>query len=303
MSLTSHLDDKTSPIGQYIRQHFSQTTALTKDANRQLKDASTLRPLVPAGEAYPYGTLGAAFDYRARYAFAITPYQRLVAWHGALLLSNPGAYYSRRLVQAFFERLDATLRAIEPAGRCLNAAEEQVLDRYCYVLSLFEQVFRSSAYVQGPLLQPRAKQSVEELLAIPQVACLDDLGAIFGLFYERYAHLLSQPAILNPIFAGSFDIGGADADLIVDGCLIDIKASISPQLKAEFLYQLAGYVLLDYYDEYHITSVGIYMARQGMLFAWPLAEFFRTVAGTDESALPSLRQAFRTLCEQEGKQY
>lgn len=303
MSLSSHLDDRTSPIGQFIRQHFSQTTALTKDANRRLKEAATLRPLVSAGEAYPYGTLGAAFDYRIRYAFAITPFQQLVAWHGAMLLSNPGGYYSRRLVYAFFESLDAMLQAIEPVARRLNEVEEQTLDRYCFVLSLFEQVFRSDAYVRGPLLQPAAKHSVEELLAIPQVAWLDDLGALFGLFYERYAHLLSQPAILNPIFAGSLDIGGADADMIVDGCLIDIKASISPQLKAEFLHQLAGYVLLDYHDAYHITSVGIYMARQGLLFSWPLAEFMQKVTGEDESVLASLRQEFRMLCQHEGRNY
>lgn len=303
MSLTSHLDDRTSPIGQFIRQRFSQTTALTKDANRRLKEAATLRPVVAAGEAYPYAVIGSAIDYRIRYAFAITPYQRLVAYHGAMLLSNPGAYYPRRLVKAFFESLNAALQAIEPVGRRLNAAEERVLDGYCYVLSLFEQVFRSNAYVQGPLLQPSMKQSVEELLAIPQVASLDDLGALFGLFYDSYAHLLSKPAVLNPIFAGSLDIGGADADMIVDGCLIDIKTSISPQIKAEFLYQLAGYALLDYDDAYHITSVGSYMARQGMLFSWPLAEFLSKVAGTDESALGPMRQAFRILCEREGSNY
>ena len=303
MSLTSHLNDKTSPIGQFIKQHFSQTTALAKNANRRLKDARTLRPLEAAGEAYPYGVLGAACDYRVRYAFAITPYQHLVAWHGALLSSNPGGFYSRRLVKAFFEQMDATLRAVQPVGRRLDAADEQVLDRFCFVLSLFEQVFRSNAFVQGPLVQPTVKQSVEELLAIPQVAWLDDLGAMFTLFYDRYAHLLSRPAVLNPIFAGSVDIGGADADMIVDGCLIDIKASISPHIKADFLYQLAGYVLLDYHDTYHITSVGIYMARQGMLFPWPLAEFLQKLTGDGEHALNSWRQEFQALCQKERASY
>lgn len=299
MSLTSHLDDKSSPIGQFIKQHFSQTTALTKEANQRLKSARTLRPLEAAGEAYPYGTLGAAVDYRLRYAFAITPYQHLVAWHGALLLSHPGGFYPRRLVKAFFEQLDATLQAIQPAGKRLDAAEEQTLNRYCFVLSLFEQVFRSNAYVQGPLLQPTVKRNVEELLAIPQLACLDDLGAMFTLFYNGYASLLSRPAILNPVFTGSMDIGGADADMIVEGCLIDIKASIAAQLKADFLYQLAGYVLLDYNDTYHITSVGTYMARQGILFSWPLAEFLQKLAGVGDTALSSLRQEFRKLCQQE----
>lgn len=303
MSLTSHLNDKTSPIGQFIKQHFSQTTALTKEANRQLKNATTLRPLELAGESYPYGTLGAAFDYRARYAYAITPYQHLVAWHGALLLSNPGGPYPRRLVKAFFEQLHATLQAVRPVGRCLDAAEEQTLDRYCFVLSLFEQVFRSSAYVRGPLILPTVKHSVEELLAIPEVAWLDDLGTMFTLFYDRYASLLPRAAILNPVFAGSVDIGGADADMIVDGCLVDIKASVSAQIKADFLYQLAGYVLLDYNDMYHIASVGVYMARQGILFSWPLPEFLQKLTGDGDTVLNALRQEFRRLCQQERAGY
>ena len=299
MSLTSHLNDKTSPIGQFIKQRFSQTISLTKDANRQLKEAPTLRPLVHAGEWYPYGSLGAAIDYRTRYAFAITPYQQLVAWHGALLLTTVGGSYSRGLVKEFFERLDMTLKAIQPVVKRLDAADEHTLDRYCFVLSLFEQVFRTNTYVQGPLMQPTVKHSVEELLAIPQVAWLDDLGAMFMLFYDRYSHLLSRPAILNPVFAGSVDIGGADADMIVEGCLIDMKASISPQIKADFLHQLAGYVLLDYNDTYHITSLGIYMARQGILFSWPVSEFLQKVTGDGDTSLIVLRQAFRTLCQKE----
>lgn len=302
MSLSSHLEDKTSPIGQFIRQHFSQTSALTKDANRQLKGVATLRPVVQAGEQYPYGTLGAAIDYRVRYAFAITPYHEFVAWHGAVLLARSGSY-SRGLVQAFFERLDATVNALQPVGRILDTADEQTLDRFCIVLSLFEQVYRSNAYVRGPLLLPTVKRSVEELLAIPQATELDDLSALFALFYDRHHDLLARPHVLNPTFAGSLDVGGADADFIVDDCLIDVKATILPQIKADFLYQLAGYVLLDYNDTYHITSVGIYMARQGMLFSWPLAEFIQKLSGADPASLGTLRPAFQVLCQKTGRDY
>ncbi len=86
MSLTSHLDNKSSPIGQFIKQRFAHTGMLTKEPNRQLKHVQTFRPILQAGEQYPYGLLGTAIDYRIRYAFGITPYQRLVAWHGAMKL-------------------------------------------------------------------------------------------------------------------------------------------------------------------------------------------------------------------------
>ncbi len=203
--------------------------------------------------------------------------------------------YPLKLVRQFFESLDYTLQTIQPVGRRLDAEAEDLLDRYCVVLSFFEQVFRSNAYLQGPLLRPTVKQSVEELLAIPQDSWLDDLSQMFNLFYARYHDLLSHPYILNPTFAGSLDIGGADADLVVDRCLIDIKASVSPQIKAEYLYQLAGYLLLDYDDQLHMNAVAIYMARQGMLFTWPVAEFLRQLTGNDSAELGSLRREFRKL--------
>lgn len=326
MSLSSHLNSPASPIGQFIKQHFSYTSALTRDASRQLRVVPTLRPVIQMGESYPYTYLGAAIDYRIRYAFDITPYQRLVAWYGAVKLAvkppesdedilldwedligiplPPAAFetgvaqgpYPLPLIRAFFQGLEATLIKIQPTGRLLNVEDERTLDRLCIVLSLFEQVFRTNTYIQGPLMQPTVKRSVEELLAIPQDAWLDDLSQLFNLFHTRQADLLSLPHILNPTFAGSHDVGGADADLIVDGCLIDIKTSISPQIRADYLYQLAGYLLLDYNDTFHINTLGIYMARQGVLLKWNGLEFLQKLTGDEQISLASLRREFRELC-------
>jgi hypothetical protein len=328
MSLSSHLKDPASPVGQFIKQRFAHTNTLTREVNRQLKNVSTMFPNIQAGEQYPYAVLGTAIDYRIRYAFEITPYQRLVAWQGALKLTtkvweseNDTPFdwdtildgtplpvgisgnmldiaegpYPTRLVKAFFDNLDAVLKSLHPVGQQLEPEAEQILDRYCIVLTYFEQVFRSSAYLQGPLMQPAMKRSVEELLALPADTWLDDLGALFNLFYNRYQELLNRPHVLNPTFAGSGDVGGADADMVVDGCLIDIKTSISPQIKADYLYQLAGYVLLDYADALHLNAVGIYMARQGILFAWPISTFLQKLTSDEDVSLAKLRQEFQVL--------
>jgi hypothetical protein len=329
VSLTSHLANTSSPIGQFIKQRFAHTGMLTKEPNRQLKNVQTFRPILQAGEQYPYGLLGMVIDYRIRYAFGITPYQKLVAWQGAMKLivkawesdndipfdwenipvrfplpaDASGNFlklaegpYPFKLVQEFFAGLDTTVQALQPVGRLLEPEAERTLDRYCVVLSYFEQVFRSSAYLQGPLMQPTVKQSIVELLSIPQDAWLNDMSELVSLFFDRYHYLLSRPRVLNPTFAGSLDIGGADADLVVDGCLIDIKTTISPQIKADYLYQLAGYLLLDYNDALQINSVGIYLARQGILFAWPVADFLQELTGEDVS-LAKLRREFQVLCQ------
>lgn len=327
MSLSSHLDNSASPIGQFIKQHFSQTKSLTKEANRQLGSATTQRP---GDQTYPYAIIGTAIDYRIRYTFGITPYRKLVAWKGAIklafkplesehdvsvsledwinaavdlpfdsLMGIAAGPYPMKLLEAFFDSLETFLKTVQPVKRRLDVEDERMLARYCYVLCLFEQVFRAGyKAVQGsPLLFPAPKQSVEALLAIPQNACVEDICQLSTLFYERCQHLLSLPSILNPKFAGSIDIGGADADLVIDGCLIDIKASVTPKMNANYLYQLAGYLLLDYDDRLKMNAVGIYMARQGMLLTWPVPDFLQQLTGDNTANLASLREEFRVLCQ------
>jgi len=329
MSLTAHLKDPGSPIRQFIRQRFAQTTNITKIANPQLRSAGTINPGFPS---WVYRHLGTAIDYRIRYSFTLTPATRLAAWHavpylivkgaeddndlpfdwdevpkgmliftpvdndGAILVEAQGPY-PMQLLNAFFTSLDATVATMQPIGRRLERDEEHVLARYCFVLALLEDVGRTGSYTHNLLMEPAPRRTVDELLAIAEDAWIDDLCALSTLFYDNYHHLLSMPFIPNPTFVGSDDIGGADADIIVDGCLIEMKASIQPKINPQWLYQLVGYALLDYDDHYSIQSVGIYMARQGTLLQWPIGEFLRLLTGTESVSLFQLRQAFHTLSQ------
>lgn len=98
----------------------------------------------------------------------------------------------------------------------------------------------------------------------------------------------------NPLFAGSGEIGGADADLIAAGCLIDVKTTVVPKFsKTRLLYQLLGYVLLDYEDAYRIRSVAIYLSRQALLVRWPLQPLVAMLVGGKAPSLSELRGSFR----------
>lgn len=321
VSLTSHLDSKMSPIGQFLCTRFARTTTLTKGVNAALRTAPSIRPAAQPGEPYPYGNIGRAIDYRIRYSFRITPWTDLVAHDGArrimLWADNPA--YSRTLIEGFMARLEDAISAMRPTGRRLNMAEEALLGRYCFILGLFEETFRTGSIPESlyePLcvlpsneeakrtndrkriLPPPSEQERchENLLALVQDAWAGDIAHMGSSFCERHLDLVSRPTNLNPTFLGSPDVGGADADLIVDGCLIDIKASVQPNIQPYWLRQLAGYVLLDYDDEHHIDSVGIYMARQGTLVTWPLDEFLANLIGDAEVSVSGLRNEFRTLC-------
>ena len=329
MALLLHLKDSTSPIGHYIKQRFSQTKSLTKEANRQLRTVDTPRP---GDRTYPYPTIGTAIDYRIRYAFGLTPYRNLAAWEGATMLAfeplesendipvpledwidvalpfDPfmgiaEGLYPMKLLQEFFGSLEMFLKRVQPVGRHLDAEAEQMLARYCYVLSLFEQVSRVGyeAVQRSPLLLPTPKQSVEALLAIPQEACVEDVRQLFTLFFDRCQHLLSLPFTLNPSFPWSNGADRSDADLIVDGCLIDIKASVTPKMNANYLYQLVGYLLLDYDDSLKMNATGIYMARQGILFTWSVPNFVQQLTGDSNADVAALREDFRNVCQRASK--
>lgn len=321
MSLTSHLGDTSSPIGQYLRNRFPQTTAITRVTNSQLRAATTLCPQPLSGESYPYGGIGRAIDYRIRYSFADTPWKQFVAAKGAYLLlsSADNARHAAGLILGFFTSLAAAVADIRPVGRILTKDEETELARYCYVLGLFESVFRTRdvpdvlreavcSYPDKATIGHTGKQpapaaseaevnaGITQLLTSVADHWADDLASLGMLATDRLGRLLSQPVNLNPTFAGSRDVGGADADLIVDGCLIDLKASVKPVVEAVWLRQLAGYVLLDYDNEHGINAVGIYMVRQGKLLRWPLDEFIRVLTGDPAVALPDLRREFHALC-------
>jgi len=79
--------------------------------------------------------------------------------------------------------------------------------------------------------------------------------------------------ILNPTFgAGSRLVRGADADLIVDDTLIDIKVTKELKLTRPHLNQILGYYLLyliggvDRHKDIVIKNIGIYFARHNVLW-------------------------------------
>lgn len=313
MSLTSHLEDPESPIGQFFPRRFPQVAPLIAQAQQPLKAVRTFRP-ADSGPDYPYGLVGMAIDYRLRYYFDVTPKEQLVAWLGARLLvsgersklprANLGddreamAHYDPEVIGSFFAGLDATLARISPVGRKLAETDERELARYCFVLACLEVPYRAERWKFGPLVVPTVKKSAAELLAIPNKAIIDDICRLSVLFHARYSGLLTRAYALNPTFAGSGDVGGADADLIVSQCLIDLKTTTYPALKGQWLYQVLGYVLLDYEDSYHLEWVAIYMARQGKLLAWKLADLLPTLTGDPEITVQALREELLAIIQQ-----
>ncbi|GGP00094.1 hypothetical protein [Wenjunlia tyrosinilytica] len=117
--------------------------------------------------------------------------------------------------------------------------------------------------------------------------------------FAAFRALPPAARVCGPVFAGSNDIGGADADYILGGLLLDCKATKDPRrLGRGEIHQLAGYLLLDYDNEYGIDRVGLYLSRQGALITWPTAEFLRSLGAAEP--LPQLRAQLRQHLHEAG---
>jgi hypothetical protein len=135
------------------------------------------------------------------------------------------------------------------------------------------------------LAQATPATSLDDLTAAVPAYVNDDIRQQMDLAEEPFAPyraLSSAARICGPVFTGSADIGGADADFILDGLLLDCKATIAPaQLGRDEINQLAGYLLLDYHDEFGINRVGLYLSRQGALITWTVEDFLRLLGATE----------------------
>ena len=236
------------------------------------------------------GIVGGAFDYRLRYLFDVTPATRFVA-------ASRGRDHADW--QAFRAKLDATVARLSPVGRRLDSQEENELNRYCWVLAVFDSHFRmgSGRGYKTPIDALGPSPGVDALLALAPPAGLEDLAGLMArLHASELAGLVGQPAHLNPTFAGSGLVGGADADLVVDGLLVDVKTTqYTAMPKREVAYQLLGYLLMDLDDRLGIKSIGFYLSRVPALITWPAQELLELVAQKPVD-LVQMRAEFERVC-------
>lgn len=317
MSLTSHLRDTKSPVRRFVHEEFPDASQTARLAN----SAVLAKPAVmPAGQIN-YSLSGTSIDYRIRYEFKVTAVDKLVAYRGAnMLLSGKSrhefvawhrdpdlvaelhqdARMSPRLITGFFTHLERFVLAVGLPGAALSKANEDELDRCCLILGCFEQFFREGVDVIWPssiLAGAGDSTSVDELLGLVPSPWVEDLGALAAGFRRSLGSRRVMNAICNPSFEGSRHVGGADADLILDGKLCEIKTTIRSSIDSSALIQLVAYALLDYENEYDLTAVGLYMTRQERWIDWDLDSFLKLMSGRSKVDVRDLRRRFKEMVQ------
>lgn len=253
-------------------------------------------------------TENAAIDHRLRYGFSDSralPDTALLGIARTFRLSGPVVGTAiRRAGDDLESVLGELISAERPASRSrpllLSAAAEARLARLCYSMTWFEEVYPSGRLWPGtPVGDAGPGFTVDDLLAAVPAYAVEDLAAQAEVASAALGGLRAAcpPELVHagPDFAGSPDVGGADADLIAGDLLIDVKGTITPSRlgKHEFC-QLLGYALLDYDDEYRIGRLGFYLSRFGRLITWPVDEYL-ALLGSSRSLVELRNECAREL--------
>ena len=303
--LTGELADIRSPVRQFFDSRFSSGLRGVQGRYRHSAPALTVPP-VQRTEADP-GTVGTAADWLLRFLLHPSPALELAARGAVLCGAQPTGPGLGML--AAFEDLAHTLGMTRTDFRqdrrsfdgpvAGNNTEPGHLARACWVLALLTEVYRGGpAWAwQGPLGRFRGRRpSVTELLALAPPAAVGQLGQFRAVFESALLPALAnRPGTwaIGPTLAGSALIA-ADADLIAGGLLADLKTSQKLSLGVTDLFQLLGYALLDYDDEFGVSTVGIFSARYAYLATWDLGSLLGELAG-QPVRLAVLRGQFREL--------
>jgi hypothetical protein len=302
--LTTELADIRSPVRQFLD---SQFTAGLRGVQRRYRDAAPALAVLgsPPSQANP-GTTGTAADWLLRFLVYPAPHLDL-AIAGAARCSAVGIQIPRHALNDILNPLGLSVPPRPAETACVftgphpgTTIEPAVLNRICWVLALFTEAYRGGPgkAALGPLGQFRGRAaSAAQLLGMASEAALHQLTQ-FRQVYE--ATLL--PALvprggrwaIGPTFKGS-ELLHADADLIAAGLLLEVKTSAKrPSLGVADLFQVIGYTLLDFDDQFSIDTVSIFNARYAYLAAWSLGSLLDELAGRPVS-LAATRAQFRDL--------
>lgn len=290
------IDDRRGPVREWFEAELPNLKPMQSDWK-----AAGVPVVLPDGVSVGLlGVIGTAFDYRLRYFYVNTPAEQLIAAAGAATYHGVRVGSRHRTMppppdpfEAFSKALDGFLNQHDPRQRLLDVEHERTLARFCSVLALYEAQFRAGR-ILSPLDDLPESPTLDDYFALIDDPAITDICALTAAFSAQHSCLPGSPCVANPTFALSGRLGGADADLILDGCLIDIKTTKRPTMRREWAYQLLGYLLADTDNAHQVTQIGFYVSRVPALVRWPVVDIVAEVT-EGKHTLAELRQQFAAV--------
>lgn len=231
-----------------------------------------------------YGLIGTAFDYLLRFSLE-RKYSSLVygrSWvseHALKHFEEGGFTFFGNPDDIDFDNIDSIIKN-------KNEENKKVKNKFENCKRIYKEFITNKININNDILEACLFLSRLDLIARNpfknkiNLAPEDDkdlsdlrqliLNCNLDHFYPR------EKIILNPTFGKASEmVDGADADLIVDRTLIDIKTTLEIKLTRQFYNQLICYYLLfliggiDNHQDSRIDNIGIYYSRYD--FFWTIS--------------------------------
>jgi hypothetical protein len=231
--------------------------------------------------------IGTAFDYRVRLFF-----------EPEFNFEDTVALGRMPRGMASFPGCDNTAWSLWNAGVGLTPEQREdddYLGRMCIIAAQLEDVWRRG--IVGEWFLEAEQMTPEQLVESIPDAWANDIIQMTKKLEFAFSDRMPDRIVSNPILGRSDLNIGADGDLILDDCLIDIKATINAKVSQAMLHQVVCYTLLDREDRFAIRETGLYMARQGALIVWPLPELLMML-GSNNTDIGMLRTLFEKAAHQ-----
>ena len=272
MSLTSFLDDN-SDVREQFKQEFRKPPL-------QVKKELLAPPLTTK-----YSTVGTAFDYILRFYVKYLNPDTVdtgywIAEIALTLLQNYPALYAKgeKIILQAKEREAAFLQT----GQITDELIESTLS-----LAYLDPIYRANrghGYVGTPI----DKKDIDDVRKLISIVPLD---------YFKAKNL----CMLNPTFGiASQMVGGADADIVIDDTIIDIKTTKKLEFRLRDFQQVLGYYVLHQIGglgrlqpKPEIKKVSIYFSRYAYLHTLDLEDI------VNEDTFPKFVDWFKERATQE----
>ncbi|MEU2591637.1 hypothetical protein ABZ630_12520, partial [Streptomyces albidoflavus] len=311
MSLVDGLRSPHSPLRRFLDRELSAGPGpLRQNYRAQHRTDHVLLP--PPGIGTEAGTVGTAIDQRLRLAFTAAAPVDDAALIGIELTGRFGGHGEglrmRAVGNELAARLTETVHYLDLDNRDLPLDraqdEEEDLARMLIAAAWYQVLARTPigfafTPLAGAALEDPSGFTLTRLLQLPHHDMVDDVvnqlhKAAHSPLEDVRARTRPEDCHGGPTFAGARIT--ADADLAVDGLLLDFKSTRHPlkETSQRTAWQLAGYLLLDAADAYRIDAVGLYLTRTGVLVSWPVEDFL-DLLGACRRDLTELRAVFAEL--------
>ena len=215
-----------------------------------------------------YSLVGTAFDYLLRFHLRY--------------------YYPNTITRKWVAEESCELIKVHEPDEVYRIAKKQVdfakdsYDRFLDDGMLTDDLIRSTMILAHLDIYIRAGRNAYSKPVKIESEDMEDLKNLINIVdFEMFKG--KNHCILNPTFnEGSYLVGGADADIVIDNKLIDIKTTKELTITRDMFNQVMGYYLLgriggignEQVDGSTIDKIGFYFSRYGILHLYDVNEIF-----------------------------